>query len=63
VIARLSRRVVMVIMVMMLMTLVVMIIVVCVVMMIAKAVSIASRDDSDRSILLPATPNAAKLAC
>ena len=52
----------MVIMVVMLMTLLVMIIVVCVVMMIAKAVSIASRDDSDRGILLPPTPNAAKLA-
>ena len=53
----------MVIMVMMLMTLVAMIIVVCVVMMNAKVVSIASHDDSDWSILLPAMPNAAKLAC
>jgi len=40
-----------------------MIVVSVVVMMIARAVGIASRDDSDRSILLPATPNAAKLAC
>jgi hypothetical protein len=36
--------------------------VVRVVVMIAKALGIASRDNSDRGILLPPTPNAAKLA-
>ncbi len=35
---------------------------VMVVVMIAKAVGIASLDNGDRGILLPATPNAAKLA-
>ena len=39
-----------------------MIVVSVVVMMIAKAVGIASLDNGDRGILLPATPNAAKLA-
>jgi hypothetical protein len=69
VIARLSRRVAMVMMLMslvMLMTLVamvmMMIVVSVVVMMIAKAVGIASRDNSDRG-MLPATPNDPKLAC
>jgi hypothetical protein len=69
VIARLSRRVV--VMVMMLMSLVmlttlvamvIMIVVRVVMVTIAQAVGIAIRGDSDRGILLPATPNAAKLA-
>jgi hypothetical protein len=65
VIARLSRRVVMVIMVMMLMTLaamvMMMIVVSVVVMMIARAVGIASGDNSEWG-MLPATPNDPKLA-
>jgi hypothetical protein len=65
VIARLSRRVVVMVMILMailMMVVVRVVVMVMVTVMIARAMVIASRDNGDRGIMLPATPNAAKLA-